>query len=322
MGLFRRRRDESPSTARGVPSPPADPDEALPMLDRQDATQLAALAREAFAEVGLETTLDEPGVLRGADGHRFGLWNLAATVATLPRRDWPAQARQHARLMVEAHSTAEVTDLDSVRDRILLKLAAREELPFSPPAYAVDVAPGLVGLVAVDHPTHVQTIGKDSALDPLGGWDAVRDVALGNLRRLRSQERHEVLGDDAEPTSRVHVFVGDFFGASRLIVLDDVLRDELGVERPAHGALVAVPHRHVLVVHVVQGPGVVSALRLMAGFAAGEHAGAAGSLSPHVFHARHGRIEQVTETGPGGPSVHVRGSLQDAFRALGLLSDD
>ena len=96
----------------------------------------------------------------------------------------------------------------------------------------------------------------------------------------------------------------------------------IGIERPAHGVLLAVPNRHLLAVHVLGGLGVVTALQTLTRLAAGEHDSRPGPVSPHVYYrAADGRVEQVTFPEPDGRGVgvHVRGLLAEAFAALGLV---
>lgn len=307
MSLFKRRPDEEP-----------DPDVALPTLDREQATRLVSLTRQAFAEKGIETTYDGEGSLHRDDGVRYGLHNLALLAARTPEKQWSDLARSHARAMVAADEDEPLT-LEGVRDRLFLKLVAVDQLPVEPPSWAPEIAPGLVALPAVDHPTHVSTLSAEDALDDLGGFDVVRDVALGNLRRLRAEHTETLSPDSDAKDARIRVLAGDFFGASRLVVLDDVLRDELGVERPQHGVLVAVPNRHLLVLHVVEGPGVIAAVDLLLRLAHTEYARSPGPLSPHVYFAKDARIDQVTQPEENGVvTVDATGRFGEELKALGL----
>lgn len=320
MAWFRRRGRREDG---GLPAtPPDDPDPVLPVLSRDDAARLVALTRQTFAEHGRETVPDGQGALVG-QGHVHGLSNLAATVSLVPRREWPGLVRRHVATMLEAHETVEPADLDEARDLLLVKLRAAHEIPSPRPLYAPEVLPGVLAVAALDYPTHVSELLSDERVEELGGWDAVREVAWSNLRRLPSPARQDLHGRPELDDSVVHVLTSDdFFGASRLLLLDEVLAG-LGVERPAHGVLLVVPNRHLLAVHVLRGPGVVAAVEVLVRMAAGEHAGRPGPLSPHVFfRAPDGRTQQVTSTGPdGSTAVRVDGALADAFAALGLLGD-
>jgi hypothetical protein len=320
--LFGRGRSGRAGGAGPLLSPEGGrPDPSLPMLSVDEAAWLAALVRAAFAENGRETTPDGSGGLRG-DGQTYGLHNLAAHVVAVPRRAWPDVARRHVRDMVVADRTPQPKSLDDVRDQVLLKLRAVSELPSEPPAYAPEVLPGVVAVAAIDYPTHVSELLDADRLTTLGGWEAVRPVAMDNLRRLELPHVEDIVAQAGDPTSVVHVMVADdFFGAARVCVLDQVMAAALGVERPKYGVLVAVPNRHVMAVHVPTGTGLLAALNTLAALAAGESVEAPGPISPFVYLiSPDGHIEQVTARGDDGELVvDATGALADVMDALGIL---
>lgn len=307
-----------------TPSPGGDrPDPNLPMLTVDEAAWLLALVRRAFAEQGRETVGDGAGALRG-DGQVYGLHNLAAHAAGAARRAWPDLARRHVLDMLAADRTPEPESLDEVRDQVMLKLRPLSDLPGGPPAYAPEVLPGVVAVAAIDYPTHVSELLDADRLEPLGGWGVIRPVALENLRRLEAPRLEALEADEDRPDSVVNVMLSeDFFGAARICVLDTLLASLLGIERPEHGVLVAVPNRHVLAIHIPSGPGLIAALQLLVTLATEESTSAPGPISPYVYlMAADGRIEQVTRRGDDGDVViEVRGALAEVFERLGLLGD-
>lgn len=320
MSLFdrrRRRRDRSAADERRI----ADPDPAFPVLSRAEAGDLVSLARRTFAEHGRETVYDGGGALVG-QGHVHGLTNLAALAAQTPPRDWVTMVDRHVVGMLTAYATPDPTGLDEARDLLLPKIRMLRDIPEPHPAYAPEVLPGLVAVAALDYPTHVSELVSDARVDELGGWPTVREVAWQNLRRLPPPVVSRVLARPDAPDSTVLALAcADYFGASRLLVLDEVLAGQ-GIERPTHGVLVAVPHRHLLLVHVLEGAGVVAALEMMSRTARGEYQGEPGAVSPEVYYRdAEGRGEQVTNTDPatGAVEVHVAGRLEHAMRGLGLL---
>jgi hypothetical protein len=289
------------------------------MLTVDEAAWLAALVRTGFAAAGRETNPVGFGGLRG-DGWTYRLHSLAAHIVAVPRRSWPDVARRHVNDRLAADRTPNPTSLDEVRDQVLLKLRSLADMPGEPPPYAPEVLPGIVAVPAIDYPTHVSELDADR-LVPLGGWDAVRPVAMDNLRRLELPHVEDIVAQAGDPTSVVHVMVtDDFFGAARVCVLDQILASTLGVERPPHGVLVAVPNRHVMAVHVPAGPGLLPALNTLAALAAGESVEAPGPISPFVFlMCADGSIEQVTTRGEDGELVvDATGTLADVMAALGV----
>ncbi len=314
QGVDGTGRMAGPDQGRRVP----DPDPVFPVLSRERAGELVALAHQSFAEHGRETVYDGNGALVG-QGHVHGLGNLAALAAQTPPRQWPGLVDRHVVGMLTAYATPDPTGLDEARDLLLPKIRLAADIPQPLPDYAPEVLPGVVALAALDYPTHVSELLADARVDELGGWGVVREVAWENLRRLPAPTvSHIQAGPDAPVLALTS---SDFFGASRLLVLDEVLAG-LGVERPTHGVLVAVPHRHLMLVHVLEGPGVVAALGLMSRSARAQWESEPGPVSPEVYYRdARGRAEQVTRAGgePGRVDVLVTGAFEEAMRALGLL---
>ncbi len=306
----------------GLPSgPPTDPDPVFPVLSREDAATLVHLARQTFAEHGRETVPDGSGALDG-DGQVHGLANLAATLSTVPRGRWSAMVRQHVATMMRANDTVDPTTLEQARAILLPKIRMVQDIPAPVPDYAPEVLPGVLAVAALDYPTHVSELLADARIEELGGWDAVREVAWQNLRQLPAPARQDVAADPERDDATVHVLTStDFFGASRVLVLDEVLAG-MGIERPSHGVLVCVPNRHLLALHVLRGVGVVAAMNVMVQLARGECDGRPGPVSPHVYYrAVDGQTQQVTRVDPeqGSIAVEVTGPLQEAFVGLGLI---
>ena len=318
MSWFRRRR-------RKADDPNLEqPDDHLKPLTVGDARDLTELARAAFAAEGTEVVPDGQGALVG-DHRTFGLTNLAAMAAQHPRRRWSGLAKRHARGILAAHATdAAATDPESVRSQVLVKLRPVEDVG-RVASYAPEILPGILLLVAIDHPDHVRELFSDEAVDELGGWDELRDVAIHNLRRLGPPDHEVIQADPERPDSVVHLFGSDdFFGAARLAILPEVLAG-VGIERPSHGALVAVPNRHLLLVHPLEGPGVVPAVQMMVRLATSEFHGHTGPVSPQVFYrSAEGQVQQVTvqDEDEGTVAVQVAGPFAEAFDALGLTQSD
>lgn len=287
----------------------------LPALDQQAADRLMAMARADLAGRGHEATINA-GFLELAGGQVYGLHNLSVLVSQERERHWPALVARHFdRMLVER-------DRDAPPDpgKVLVKLRMREDMPNQPEYEPLEPVPGVVALVAIDEPTVV----VESLALPEGIPDiptALR-LARANLVELPAPEHVTRLLDEDDPSSRVHLFITeDFFGASRLLVLDRLLTS-VGVTPGPGGLLVALPSRHVLAVHPMSGPGVVSAMNWLVRLAEEDSATAPGPISPHVYHLAHdGRTSRVTRPGEsGGHAVMVEGAFQEAF--LRVIGDD
>ncbi len=307
MSLFRR--------GRHVEDGPADPH--LAPLSVDQAEQLTTLACEAFAELGIEVAPDGEGALETEDAS-YGLRNLAATVSRLPRRKWTKAVRRHVRTVVEA------MDLDPDEDDGLLLFKLR---PIShveePPSYAPEVLPGILLVAAVDYPTHVQELLSDDHVEEYGGWPEAYRTGLANLRMLPPPHHSTVHGESRHPATEIHMFQSeDFFGASRIAVLPELLA-EIGIERPSHGVLLAIPNRHLAVVHVITEDGLLDALRTMIRIGHGEHDGHEGAISAEVFYrAADGETQQLTwTTSERSVELRVSGRFGEVVQDLNLALD-
>ncbi|GCD20099.1 hypothetical protein ACFO3K_11660 [Cellulomonas algicola] len=307
MGLFSRGRDRAADR----------PDPDLPSLSAEQADWLRArvVAELGVAGVGVEARGDH---LVAADGQVYGLGNLAAMVATAPRRERDAVVATHVGGLLTMRDFREPETLEEITGIVVARVLPDDpaHAPRDPDGDAgPDLGPGLVVRACLDFPTHVSTV---TDLAKFGGWAAVEPYATANLRALPAPD-HQVLRPARG--AEVHVFASDdLFGASRLLLLDDLLASHLHLERPAHGVLVAVPNRHLLALHVLAGPEVTHAMSTLISLARGEFDGP-GPVSPEVFYrSPDGTLQQVT--GPaedGGVAVLVTGAFAEAMAALGLV---
>lgn len=308
MGLFSRGRDRATSDA------------ALPPLTVEQADWLRECAAREFALLGLPVT-DQGDHLLAADGSGYGLGNLAVNLAHVPRGQWPDLVRRHARSLVGARSQSDPASLEELSRLVIARVLA-DGPDVQPPAGAGPdadpgpaIADGLVVRAAADYPEHVSILLD---LSRFGGWQAVAPYALANLRALPLPE-HQVLRADGG--GDVHVFTSDdLFGASRLLALDDLLSAALRVERPDHGVLVAMPNRHLLAVHLLEGPHVVGALHTLISLARSQVDGPGPVSSEVYYRSPTGTLQRITGPGEnGGYGVFVTGAFAAAMESLGLV---
>lgn len=297
MGLFSRRG----ATA---------PDDALPVLSRGQADRLRAAVLAALADPRHPAPVDGGSVVLSVHGV-LPLAELAGRAAAVPDHLWDDLVRRYLASVLAPPTVA--TDLDAVRDVLLPRLlpATADVLSGGPAGRPAD---GLAVRFALDLPDRVELLAD---LEPLGGLAAVAPVAETNLRRLPAPDHHLLREHDG---SVLHVFdSGDFHGATRLLAVEDVLV-AAGVPVPAAGMLVAVPHRHLLLVHPVTGPDVVPAMSRMLRLAGEHHEGADGAIRPDVyFRDAGGALQRVTSrSADGRDHVHVHGAFADAVSGLGV----
>ncbi|MGR7002945.1 hypothetical protein ACU686_41510 [Yinghuangia aomiensis] len=163
---------------------------------------------------------------------------------------------------MDAPSALDTLSHDELRARLFPRVTSDTNLPDDPAfVYAPAPAPGLREVLALDLPESVQTLPGD-ALAALGDLAELRLRAMNNLRALPVEEHEVVTHEDG---GTFHLLAGDsFFTASRVLVLDDLVRRITGKALGPDGALVAFPFRHVLAFHPITGMDVVPALNALA----------------------------------------------------------
>lgn len=313
MSWFTRRRaDDDATPARGtepVTAHGSAPDGDLAPLSRDDADWLRATAAAAFARAGFVGATAQPDHVRTPDGAQYGLGNLARQVAQADRSEWSTVVEGHVRMLREAQARPQQERLADVVDLLVARVLLEEDLPEIDPDAGPSLGAGLCARAAIDYPESVSTLFGSR----YGGWAVLGEPAMAGLRRLPAPD-HELLEHD------VHVLVSpDFFGASRVLLHDEVL-DAVGVGPRPFGTLLALPDRSAMLVHVLRDATVVHALHLMARIARGRQ-DTPGPLSPHVYYrSPEGALQQVTRYEDDGIQVHVDGAFADAMTAAGLTS--
>lgn len=295
--------------------PASAPDPLLPPLTVDQAERLRSAALRAWEEAGFPSPQVQGDHVVDGTGAVYGLANLAALVATLPRRQWADAIHHHARTLAQIDRDEDPQTLDEVRHLLVARVVHPADLPDpDSPGAGPALATNLVVRAALDLPTHVAILHDGTRY---GGWSATGPDALANLGRLPAPE-HSTL--DAGDGAVVHCFYAeDFFGASRLLMLDQLLATHAAVELPEHGVLVVVPHRHLLAAHVLQDASAVRAMSTLVALAEGGR-DVAGALSADVYYrSPDGALQVVTEhDGDGRTRVVVDGAFADAMAGLGL----
>ncbi|MFD7445631.1 hypothetical protein [Streptomyces sp. NPDC059909] len=298
MGLFRRGpkrdRDDAPR------------DEEFSFFSAAEGARFRGQVREAFAEQGLEVTVYADVVTDSAD-RQFGLGNLAAVCHNDERgpRVWPEVIRGHVAMVLrtmDAPSALDTLPPDQIRSQLYPRVIGSEGLDPETFGYARTLAPGLCEVLALDLPESVMML-TDEALEPLGEVPRLRERAMDNLRGLPI-EGHETIKDAGGMC--FEVVVGDsFYTASRVLVLDALVRQVTGQHITADGALVALPFRHQVAFHVIRDATVIPTLNGMAAFAASGYADTPGAITPYVYWWRAGTLTQLSDRDEDGEGLRI-----------------
>ena len=136
----------------------------------------------------------------------------------------------------------------------------------------LEVADDLVAVLSLDLPTTVK------AVQP-------QEVEATGLTEDELWQRAVEQLDDGEPIERVALDEGVelLVSDSHFLATQVLALEELVGALPEHGALVALPHRHMLALRPIHDASVLDAVGVMAPFTVEHFEEGPGSLSPHLY---------------------------------------
>ena len=215
----------------------------------------------------------------------YGLTNLAQLCARVERADWPAAIRDHFDHMDKLFAEVDA-DVPWDAARALLKPrvfptgdAERYE------AVSYPLTPELSVVLALDYPDSVKTLHRDH-VDAWPAADELYAIALENLRADPAPAPETVTGPNGVAFD---VYEGDsYFTASHLLRLAELRGDP----RLTH-ALVAVPNRHLMLVHEIRDLTVAPTLGAMVNGAASAYESGPGSITPDVLWWHAGALTRI-----------------------------
>jgi hypothetical protein len=290
----------------------------LPFLTAAQADRVRYLVRHALAERGREVSVYADHLVDDQGGE-FGLWNVAAACHNDPRgeRAWPAITAEYVGSLLEDidHDPLDGLTPEGARSRVYVKLVPADALPSRTGLSCLDeTVPGLVDALVVDFPGTVASL-SDSEVALLGGKSALREAGLARLRALPPLQHKHMAAPDG---GTFEVLLGEsVYTASRVLVMDDLLKQTPGAETAPHGVLAAMATRNQIAIHVIRGRSAVRSLRLMTRFALAGYSDGTGRLSPNVFWWRDERWAQVTRLDTDGTiRVLDNPDLTSIFRRL------
>jgi hypothetical protein len=311
MVMFGRRKPPTPEER-----PDEQRDEAFPYFTSRQAARFREVARQGFAEAGLEVTMYADHVI-DSSGRVFGLANVAAICrqAEHGEPDWREITSDHARRTVRSMdepSPFETMSHEQLLAATYLRILATADLGQVDASYARPVTDGISEVLNLDLPETVATF-LDVHVESLGPLEDLRRAGLANLRRVRV-DGHQLFEHQG---GRIEILLGEsMFTASTLLILDDVLARQGITDGGVNGVLVAAPYRHQLAFHVIRDLSALPSLGLLASFAHTGFSQAPGPVSPHVYWWRHGSLRRLTEHGPQGIGIRVDEELAEVMESL------
>ncbi|WP_185442865.1 hypothetical protein [Kribbella qitaiheensis] len=261
----------------------------FPLTDAE-ADHLIHLARAALIGRGLSTSYDastgslavipppDPESSHPPDhlgGALFGLGNLARTVNGHPRQSWSRLVEEHFDSLMASILRPPAGPTDPER-QLYLRLAATSSVPAK---WTADLPEFLPGLVAVPASNDNGTFALHFDPSTFGlTWTEAHRIALANLNLLPDSVSY--IDHDGV---QLAVLSDTTWAASRALVLDTVLRESLQVENPPYGVLVALPTRHLLLIHVIRDLSILPAISAMLRLTHTAYETSPGPLTPTVY---------------------------------------
>jgi hypothetical protein len=256
--------------------PDEAPDWAAP-LDAGQFTEFRGQLQDALAAHG-GYRLGEGYVTVPGHPTKYGLRNLLQAWALSEPAARADLVALHFHNLFEAEATAPPTPAQ-LTPLIRPRVRNRDQPgAVTVPSLSQTVAEGVDAVLCVDLPTAVSNLNAEEMTATGCTMPKLWELAISQI-------------DDGQPVQHddlgygVTAFFGDsFFVASRVLDLE-----RFAGEMPADGALVAIPHRHILLVHPIETTQALNALNAMVGAADHFYRQGPGSIVPHVFWWRHDR---------------------------------
>jgi hypothetical protein len=231
----------------------------------------------------------EHGVVRvaGPDrAHDLGLQNVAQICASLPRTEWSETIHDHFESIFTIDRESEelarrAENFDDVRHLLRIRIFDRQ-VPQGPPndpkkpvLVGFPLADDLLAAFVFDLPSAMRSVAHDERRSWDIGDDDLRDIAVQNLALDPPPQQAVVPTPDG---IAVRVLSGSsLYTASHVLTLP-----ELVGEHP-YGAVVALPNRHAVLVHLVESLSVLPAVNAMLGATRGLYRDGPGSISMDLY---------------------------------------
>ncbi len=216
---------------------------------------------------------------------RFGLDNLARSCHELAVEQWPARIADHFSRM-ENGFAAPTGEFEEVRASLRARVYPTDmfaTLPATARFVRREFAPGLCTVLVRDLPDTVQTVSGEVA----DGWplshDELLDLGSANVLAHESVSCSALPNDD-ETLPKLTLISGEsFFVASHALHLARYVTG-------SRGAIVAIPHRHLVLLHDIVDMSVVTAVNDLLGIAQTQFRSKPGAITDQLYWWRDGQF--------------------------------
>ncbi|KJQ52970.1 hypothetical protein [Microbacterium sp. SA39] len=265
--------------------------------DLDDLTiEEADLLRRTFAQrwPASEGTITLHGeYAESSSGAQYGLYNLSRAVKLEPQENWPQVIERHISGVLSRRDEPKDNDLsdDEVLSLVKARLIPSSYLPDTHKqhfTYRYVVAEGLEAILMLDYPESATALpdGVVSRFDAEALWTA-------GIAALAQEATDEAFTMNAGSGQFLIVSTESLFTASHALDFPSFL-PRFGVSEAPRGVLFAVPSRHHLVFHVVEGPNALTVASDMRGFAQKVFGDHPGEISREVFYWGASGYEKIT----------------------------
>jgi|YNPMSStandDraft_1061717.scaffolds.fasta_scaffold26916_2 hypothetical protein len=267
----------------------AQPPEWARSLDAQGFRTFIALVEDYFASRQIVAHVKpEEGVVQPRSGRLrasvLSLQNIARACAYLAIDQWPRAIAQHFDSIFAMSEDKDallldVADFEAVKPQLRARLYPSSLLRESADLIYRPGPEGTIETLVMDLPTTVRTVAPGEAQR----W-GLRDSDLFEVgrRNLRQSSRLKASTASLLPGTEVVLYHGDpYYAASHALIIQDYLPTDL-----PYGALVGLPRRDALLLHVIRNVGMAHAVNAMLRVIVGLHREGPGSLSPYLYWLR------------------------------------
>lgn len=230
----------------------------------------------------------EPG-----DNHQLGLFNLAQLCARHPQAEWPNIVADHFRTMEKSQREQKVLeerleDFGRVEELLAVRLWPEDylgQINRDKLIHRVDL-PGTVSALVFDLPSSIRNVTPEEAELWGKGPDELFEIGLAQVRENCIPDKTD---QEIAPGLTLRLLSDEsFFVASHALLLEDH-PECIG----RFGALVGVPHRHVLLAYPIEDLRVIQAIHLLIPIILGMERDGPGSISPRLFWYRDGEYTDL-----------------------------
>ena len=224
---------------------------------------------------------------------QLGLLNLAQNCAHNDEKEWSEIIDSHFRLMAKSHREHEVLqDRVAAFDRVAELLSVRlwpesylHELGGDKIIHRIDL-PGTITALVFDLPSSIRNVTPQEA----EGWGKTREELFEvGLANLRENCIPDVNDQDLGEAVTITLYSDEsFFVASHALLLGDH-----GESLGAFGALVGIPHRHVLLTYPINDLRILPAIHRLIPIIQGMERDGPGSLTRRLYWYRDGRFTDL-----------------------------